>query len=120
MNLPGARWLETSRLSCAESCRESFADHVGDTQSHLAVAQWQNIVVVAAHDARRLPGGGDFVARDRRNFARQQAPLDVAGLFEFEGLATLAFALSSRPLDFRLERAQELRILPGLLDEIAY
>src|ERR1700735_1550087 len=115
--------------------RHSFSRDVCDAQSQRVAAKPENVVIISAYDARRLPGTRNFVSRNLRNFLGQEPELDGTRFLNFALLpvklggdfvlraavlncTTASCAALASNFNLLLQNFQKTRVYPRLLDEI--
>src|ERR1700722_17413443 len=116
--------------------RHSLAGNIANAYTQRLWAERKDVVIIAAHHARWLPGAGNFVSVQLRNFFWQKSLLNGA---RFGNLAVLSmklrgdfglrdgvgrgflpgFAALAADLHLSLQNFEQPGIDPGLFDEVA-
>src|SRR5580658_6921487 len=128
-----------SRLQIGHQQRRghAFSGNVTDAYAQRLLPERKDVVVVAAHHARWLPGAGNFESVQLRDLFRQKALLNRArfgdlavlgvklrgdfGLRDGVGRGFLAsVAALAADLDLFLQNLKQAGIDPGLFDEVAH
>src|SRR6185312_16019139 len=97
----------------------ALSHYIGNAQGKRTLVEANDVVVIAAHCARSLRGGGYRHSCRRAGIARHEPTLDLRGVLLFFLFAEPLLPEHAGTLNLLAKHAQQLRVVPGLLDKVA-
>src|SRR6185437_7272309 len=101
-----------------KSRSHALAHYIGNAQGKRTLVDANDVVVVAAYAARSLRGGGYRHSCRSAGVARHEPTLDLRGVLLFLLFAEPLLPEHAGTLNLLTKYAQQLRVVPGLLDKV--